>query len=92
MKNLEFGISNLKFFASIAKWIRRQSAKLFSVGSIPTTCLFDLGLRISDFGLIAGINSNPKSKWLRSSMELERLSSEQKVAGSSPAEAIPIWD
>ena len=26
--------------------------------------------------------------WLRSSMDLERLSSEQKVAGSSPAEAV----
>ncbi len=35
---------------------------------------------------------NPKSAWLCSSMDLERLSSEQKVAGSNPAEAVTIED
>lgn len=38
--------------------------------------------------------TNPKFKWLRSSMDLERLSSNQKAAGSSPAEAFRfgIWE
>lgn len=31
-----------------------------------------------------------RKSWLRSSMELEHLSSKQKVAGSSPAEAFQI--